>query len=295
MILTQADIAFSRVEIPPLTQYRPCNPSVVVRDGFYYATVRGCNYDLKRGYHFTIGSAPSVTPDSQNYLAIINKHLEVTDYWFLEDRHIRSDPRALDGLEDLRLFEYDGEDYVLASALHYTPTPKNTMVLCKVDGRKLRDPVFIQSPKNATIEKNWMPLVKGRDLYFVYKTSPFELYRLDGSKLVRVDREDTTQNWPSGLSGSSCVMPYEDGYMAVLHRKTIDQKKRLHFYRHHLVEFDSEMKPVRFGRKFSFEDERIEFCAGLAFDGPDVLFSYGLMDQKAVVLRMSKDSLRRLF
>ena len=295
MILTQMGEAFTRVEIPALTQYRPCNPSIIKHGNEYLATVRGCNYDLKRGYHFTIGSSPSVTPDSQNYLAQISDDLHIYKYWFIEDRHIRADKRALDGLEDLRLFKYRGETWVLASALHYTPTPKNTMVLCILDDNRLHSPIFIESPNSAPIEKNWMPLVKGRDLYFVYKTSPFELYRLDGSRLVRVDREDTTHNWPSGLSGSSCVMPYEDGYMAVLHRKTIDQKKRLHFYRHHLVEFDSEMKPVRFGRKFSFEDERIEFCAGLAFDGPDVLFSYGLMDQKAVVLRMSKDSLRRLF
>ena len=55
------------------------------------------------------------------------------------------------------------------------------------------------------------------------------------------------------------------------------------------------MQPIRFGQRFSFEDERVEFCSGIAFDGDDVLLSYGLMDQKAVLLKMSKDSLRRLF
>jgi hypothetical protein len=55
------------------------------------------------------------------------------------------------------------------------------------------------------------------------------------------------------------------------------------------------MRPKRIGRRFSFEDERIEFCSGLAFDGEHVLFSYGLMDQKAVILKMPKDSVRRLF
>ena len=295
MILTQLDIAFTRVEIPPLTQYRPCNPSIIKHGDEYLATVRGCNYDLKRGYHFTIGSAPSATPDSQNYLAQLTSDLSVYKYWFIEDRHIRADPRALDGLEDLRLFEYQGETWVMASALNYTPTPKNIIVLCVLKDGVLRNPIFIDSPKNAPVEKNWMPLVKGNDLYFVYKTAPYELYKLTRNKLTKIDTPNTTENWPEELSGSSCVMPYEDGYLAVVHRKTIDHKKRLHFYRHHLIKFDANMQPSRFGQRFSFEDERIEFCSGLAFDGEHVLFSYGLMDQKAVILKMPKDSVRRLF
>lgn len=295
MILTQMGEAFTRVELPALTQYLPCNPSIIKYSDEYLVTVRGCNYDLQRGYHFTIGSSPSKTPDSQNYLAQLTSDMKVYRYWFIEDRHIRADNRALDGLEDLRLFEYCGDTWVMASALHYLPNPKNTIVLCILDNGILRNPIFIESPNNAPIEKNWMPLVKGRDLYFVYKTAPYELYKLTNGKLIKIETQNTTENWPEELSGSSCVVPYEDGYIAVVHRKTIDQKKRLHFYRHHLITLDANMQPSRFGQRFSFEDERVEFCAGIAFDGDDVLFSYGLMDQKAVLLRIHKDSLRRLF
>lgn len=295
MILTQMGEAFTRVEIPALTQYLPCNPSLIVHGSDYLATVRGCNYDLQRGYHFTIGSAPSRTPDSQNYVARLTHDLEVYGYWFLEDRHIRKDERALDGIEDLRLFQHHGDTRVLGSALNYTPTPKNTMVLCWINDDFLDDPIFIKSPKGMAVEKNWMPLVRGRDLYFVYYVAPFELYKLVGDELKLVDKALALDGWSTDLSGSSCVCPYEDGYIAVVHNKIIDHKKRLHFYRHFLVTFDADMRPKRISRKFSFEEERVEFCSGLAFDGDNVIFSYGLMDQKAVILRMSKDSLRRLF
>jgi hypothetical protein len=295
MILTDLGVAYTRLELPALTQYRPCNPSVVSTGGFYFATVRGCNYDLKRGYHFTIGSSPSRTPDSQNYFVKVNKRFEIESYWFLEDRHLRSDVRCLDGIEDLRLFEYRGGLYVLGSALNYLPKPKNTMVLCRLDDGVLRDPVFIKSPLGIPVEKNWMPLVRGNDLYFVYYVNPFQMYRFDGAGLVKVPFRVNEQDWPPNLSGSSCVMPYGDGYLAVVHRKTQDHRTREYFYRHHLVEFDADMRPVRLGRRFSFENDHIEFCAGLAFDGDDVVFSYGLLDQKAVMLRLSKDDLRRLF
>jgi hypothetical protein len=295
MILTQMGQEFTRVEIPALTQYLPCNPSFAVYGFEYLATVRGCNYDLERGYHFTIGSAPSRTPDSQNYIAYFSRDMELRSYWFLEDRHLRKDERALDGIEDLRLFVHQGSPRVLGSALHYTPTPKNTMVLCWMDDDRLADPVFIKSPKAAAVEKNWMPLVRGNDLYFVYFVAPFELYKLDGDELKLVDKAPPLDGWSTDLSGSSCVCPYEDGYIAVIHNKTIDHRKRLHFYRHFLVLFDADMRPKKISRKFSFEEERVEFCSGLAIDGDNVVFSYGLMDQKAVILRMSKDSLRRLF
>lgn len=295
MVLTKLKYFFTRAEIPALTQYNVCNPSVIKTQSGYLSTVRGCNYNLKSGYNFKIGSADSKVPDSQNYIVEFDDNFELKSYWFLEDRHIRADDRALDGLEDLRLFEYKGQKHVIASALNYWPKPKNVMVMCRIDnGNVLRDPLFLQSPTDAKVEKNWMPWVVGDRLFFVYQTHPLEIYELRNGNIIKI-LSSPADNWISGLSGSSCVMPYKDGYMSVVHRKTIDQKKRLYFYWHHLVEFDAEMNPKRLGRKFSFEEERVEFCAGLSIEKDNVVFSYGLMDQRAVLLKTKTDILEELF
>jgi predicted GH43/DUF377 family glycosyl hydrolase len=88
---------------------------------------------------------------------------------------------------------------------------------------------------------------------------------------------------------------YRDGWLAVIHNKTVDHKKRLHFYRHFLMQFNADMIPIRISRRFTFEEERVEFCSGVAYHDGQFVFSYGLMDQKAVLLKMGEDSVRRLF
>lgn len=285
------------VKVPPLTQYRLCNPSVVrLDDGRYAATVRGANYDLRKGYHFVYGSAPSVVPDTQNSFLLLSEQLEPLEHTLIDDRLLRADPRALDGIEDLRLFRWRGGLWVLGTALHYTPKPKNTMLLARLElnPHVLVDPVFIPSPVGAPVEKNWMPQVDGERLFFVYQTHPFARYEYVDENLVEAPGKGQPAAFFDGISGSSQLVPYKDGHLAVVHRKTHDQKARKWTYRHYLVAFKDDV-PVRIGRKFSFEGERVEFCSGLVVHKDKALFSYGVMDQEAAFLELSTEDMERLW
>lgn len=284
------------VKVDPITQYRLCNPSLVrLEGGGFAATVRGVNYDLRRGYVFRYGSAPSPVPDTQNSFLLMSDDLEEQSHRLIDDRMVRADPRAADGIEDLRLFAWRGDLWVLGSALHYTPKPKNTMLLARfeADTHTLEDVRFIPSPVDAPVEKNWMPEVCGDRLFFVYRTFPLVRYEYFDDGLAFVPPEAPEVEMIADISGSSGLVPYKNGHLAVVHRKHFDNKRRHAVYRHHFVQFEGGV-PVKLGRRFSFEGEDVEFCSGLVVDGDRVVLSYGVMDEEAVFMEISAQDMEPL-
>lgn len=295
-MIIRHDFAHRHTTLPPLTRHRLCNPSVVrLPGGRFGATVRGVNYDLKHGYKFSYGSAPCPVPDTQNSFAILRDDFSIESHELIDDRQLRANALALDGIEDLRLFHWDNGLWVLGSALHYTPTPKNTMLLAGLndDGRGLSCARFIPSPLQAPVEKNWMPRVEGNRLFFVYTVSPFAQFEYVDGALKPANAQRSTSDLGEGLSGSSQIVRFRGREIGVVHRKTFDHAKRSYTYRHFVVTLRGGA-PERIGRKFSFDGSPIEFCSGLEIVGDRVVMSYGVMDQQACFIEISADDMERL-
>ena len=125
--------------------YSPCNPSILVRDHGFLCVYRGANYFLRQhGYSKFYGSWTSPITDSQNYIAEVSDDLEVLRADLIEDRHSRARNDCLDGILDLRLFEWRREIYATGAGCNYRsymekkdPFPNHTMVLAKLNDKKL--------------------------------------------------------------------------------------------------------------------------------------------------------------
>ena len=286
MILIESGIEYQRKEIPPLTRYNVCNPSVIATENGYECTVRGLNYDLEKANHeyiFYYGSYSVPFPDTQNYHAVLDDDLNIQHYWFLEDRHLRTNVFSLEGIEDLRLFDWKGERYAIGNAINY-PSSCASTTLMKLEGNILRLEGIFSSPTKAKTEKNWMPFVQGDTLCFLYTPNGQLLTYTNELTLSRVDSDNELPNW----SGSSCVMERGGKYYAVIHKR---EKSR---YTHKLVEYDLEGKLLWQSSEFNFEQFGVEFCAGMAFKGDDIVLSYGVSDKKAVLLKMKFDDFMKV-
>jgi hypothetical protein len=286
MILIGSGIEHKRVEIPQLTRYNVCNPSIVSTLQGFECTVRGVNYDLEKtdlAYEFFYGSYSVPFPDTQNYYAVLNNNLEIQNYWFLEDRHLRNNIFSLDGIEDLRLFYWKSERYVIGGAINY-PSQCSNITLMKLDGNVLERIGMFGSPTKTTTEKNWMPFVQGKGLSFLYTPNGQVLTYGESLEFTHTDRPNDLPNW----SGSSCVMEKGGKYYAIIH------KREKSMYTHKLVEYAFEGKLLWQSKEFNFEQFGIEFCAGMAFKGDDVVLSYGVMDKKALLLKMNFDEFRKV-
>lgn len=296
--LLYSGLDYKSLSLPKLSNHRPCNPSITVYNDQLFATYRGCNYNLREeGYRFWYGSSPARVPDSQNYIARISADMAVLSTDFLEDRHLRLRPSCLDGLEDLRLFCWKGELYVSGTGM-YNPDerdkPRNlraSMLLGKISKNRIE---FIAEFKTKqSVEKNWMPWVIGKDLHFIYLPEPLTILKYSlpngaaNTKLTTL-KPLNSLNLPKS-SGSSCVVPHEDYFLAVLHCK--DGLARNAKYSHFMIKISKEFQILAVSKMFTFEGESIEFCAGLAIQGDFLYLSYGVFDSRAMIARFRSGEL----
>ena len=295
-VLLQSVPRYDRTELPQVTKHLPCNPSIAFHGGRLLCAYRGCNYDLREGhFQFFYGSGPSRLPDSQSYIAEIGSDLACKSVDFIEDRHLRATPEFADGVEDVRLVPFRGRLLALASGVNFQPVLKqkrligdSKMILAELKDRKLH---LIRSfDSRNPVEKNWMPVLGREQLDLVYSVSPFLLIEdVTGAGrqfgLRRIDQ-------PEGLlpaRGGSSLVPFRGGYMCIVHH--MERRNALKYYSHQILLFDAQLKLTRASEIFKIEGERIEFGSGLLVEGTTIYLAYGLMDYRAVLLRLSEEDL----
>ena len=287
----------SRVALPQLTAHSACNPSVISWQGKLLAVYKGINYKLRKGgYQGWYGGFSVPFSDSQNYLAVLSEDLEIESTSFIEDRHIRANSYAYNGIQDLRLFSWNGNLLCAGAAITHKPEPElggfrkiYRILLCELKGGTLRPLLLL--PGGQDYEKNWMPWVRNGELRLIYAQDPYSIVKVERNAI-------TEQIFPqarpelAGQSGGSCVIPFGDKFISVIHRKypgvlnNPAEGEALVAYTHSLVIYSADFDVLAVSPEFTFEGERVEFCCGIAIVGESVIFSYGVWDEEAVLLKL---------
>jgi hypothetical protein len=152
--------------------------------------------------------------------------------------------------------------------------------------------IRIPAPIDETsyCEKNWMPILD-REFQYIKWTSPTEVVKADPNepKCEQVShKEGNASN--SEQRGGSQVIKWGDKYIAITHEVVLFKnymKQKNATYRHRLCVWNDEfvlegMSPS----SWSFLDGQIEFCAGAAQLGDDLLITFGYVDNAAFVLQV---------
>ena len=283
-----------RVALPIQTRHQVCNPSIMARPkGGYLCIVRGANYNLDQGHAFYYGSRRTKLPDTQSYLMRLSPDLAVEAVSFVEDRHLRAEESALDGIEDCRLFRWQGATWVLGTA-HNATARTNVMVLARLEGHVLEGARFLPSPLGAPAEKNWTPVVIDDALHLIYSHHPLRVFRVEAEGLVLLSQTDAP-----GLarcSGGSCALALPGGgWRSIVHRYESVRDCRKRVYEHLVVDYAPDLSVARISRPFRFEFDGVEFCAGLAPAPGGVVLSYGVRDNRAILVRLADADIEALF
>ncbi len=161
--------------------------------------------------------------DSQNYIAAVNADFQTVQCKLIEDRHLRSHVLALDGIQDLRLFEWRKELYAVGSAANDNfmldgerHALKTTILLCRLNNGFLELVSYL--PARQLVEKNWMPWVKDDQLFFIYESDPFTVLKHEGQDCRQI-AAPTAMPSLAGQRGGSCVVPLGDRFIGVLHKR----------------------------------------------------------------------------
>lgn len=281
------------------------NPSVFVDNGKILVNIRHCQYTIyhseKKKFEHEYGPLVYLNPENDitltttNYLCTLNGDLDITatnriDTSMLDVRPIWD----FVGLEDARLVRWNHKLYVSGVRRDTTPNGVGRMELSEIEFTKTGDVkeltrwrIPAPGPDNSYCEKNWMPIVD-QPYHYIKWSNPTEVVRVDPDKgtceTVFVGEHE---NMPYDLRGGSQVIPYGDYYLAITHSVYLfnsEQERKDAVYRHEFVVWDKNFKRVKTTEPFNFMGADIEFCAGMAQHGDQMLITFGFQDNAAYIV-----------
>jgi hypothetical protein len=125
-------------------------------------------------------------------------------------------------------------------------------------------------------EKNWMPILSCHQ-NFMYRPG----WVIDNYGQFVSKHEPTLA--VDQLSGGGQCVPFDGGYIAIVHEARPDPTNGKRYYQHRFVWFDKEYVLRKVSKPFVFFDKQIEFAAGLAHDEhlDRFIVSFGVLDREA--------------
>jgi hypothetical protein len=187
-------------------------------------------------------------------------------------------PGRVRGYEDVRLvsISWRGRHVLSGSATvcdrHEENLPRIARLHFTRDGAIRRAEA---QPSNQLAEKNWMPLSVGGAFVWIYSLDPTAI--LPGP----------LNECPFALEHvrGGAAIPWRGGYLCVAHEAIDEPDGRI--YLHRFVKLDDKFRVTAVTRTWVFAKHGIEFCAGLAQKGRNLILSYGIDDCEAWTMTVS--------
>jgi glycosyltransferase involved in cell wall biosynthesis len=286
------------LEIPLEAPWFPLNPSIWIEGERRLAIVRSVNYAVD-DFRYTVLDGTGLFR-TRNWLATLDAEFRVTSAREIRDlaRGPARHPSHWDGFEDCRLFSLGGRLHASATVLDRSPDPRAEIALLELDDAGDVTSVEVQRSVRPDVhQKNWVPLVRGGELLFVYKTDPTVLLGYDPeSRQARVRQVGRPPLRLEALRGGSQAIRVPGGWLYVAHEVVFGEPPRRK-YLHRFVLLDEGLRVAAVTDPFTFLGRDIELCAGLARDGESgrLVASFGvddaracvaLLDEKAVLARL---------
>jgi glycosyltransferase involved in cell wall biosynthesis len=272
------------------------NPSVINYQGRPILVLRTVNYTITpegvyaiRGKDGTCSSDWFVNPiNTRNYLVHLSDALDVLEVDELPLPENWPEPKfhPVRGLEDSRLFEWQGALWTISNVRELNAEGWCEQIISPLNARGR--PWTRILPKERKHEKNWMPLVDGDNLYFIYRLGT--ALKIDGSVFNSYDPGFDA----SHISGGSQVIEVDGGLLCLVHEARTIPGRSNRYYQHRFA-LMVHGAGIRLSPPFVFHDKQIEFAAGLAYfpASRQLMASYGVMDREAWVARMDLDEVLR--
>lgn len=265
------------VTAPPGTN--ATNPSIVATSQGYLVVIRLVNYETTDAVTFRLLSGDACS--TRNQLMTLDAAFEPLDTREILTPIDWPAPTFPDvrGMEDVRIFDWQGAVWAIASQRERTSHGWCEIVLARLDttgvGSVPMTDWRLLSPLPPTRhEKNWMPVIEASGLGFVYSCDPPYVVDARGERTARGSSPAALDH----LRGGSQLIQFDAGWLALVHEVVVLPSGRN--YMHRFVWFDDQVVPRRITEPFKFGSVAIEFAAGLAWnhDGERFVASFGIGD-----------------
>jgi hypothetical protein len=281
------------------------NPSIYNDNGKLICNLRHVKYTIYHSRKFPHKYGPlqyihgenDRTLTTVNYIAELDDDLSITRHKEVKMLDLHKPIWEFIGLEDARLFRWEGKLYLCGVRRDTTTNGVGRMELTELNENyeevsRRRVPAPIDT---SYCEKNWVPILD-QPYNFVKWANPTEVVDVrEDTKVVNLN--DTYIPLPRDLRGSSHVVPYKDKYVAITHEVALyksEQNQKDANYLHRIVVWNKDWTMHFISDPFYFLHGPIEFCAGATIYKDKFLISFGHQDNAAYILSMPLNYLERL-
>lgn len=291
--------SFKAVRIPevnPDSKYVNSNPSVAIVDDKIKAIVRTVSYRIRQDGTYDYNGVSAIR--TTNYLCDFDDNLRYERGLEIQRPTGFPEPVFKDILdvEDMRLIPIGKELWSNGCVLEQNPQAWREQFLMKInpDTGECTDwsRMDVEPKQN---EKNWMPILNTGGQEFMYR--PGWAYDTSGEWVIK---HEPTLAVDQFSGGGQCI-PFDGGYIAIIHEARPDPTNGKRFYQHRFVWFDHEYRLQKASKPFVFFDKQIEFAAGLAYqqfnnyrgEGKFIV-SFGVLDREAWLATIDEHEVRDL-
>jgi len=279
-------------DYPPIPPYRPTSASYLCYRDRHWLNTRYVNYFLTPTGCYSF-------PDEDRTIRNKNVCSELLDFIPQNFLEMETNPEFLgvrfqkgfsEGIEDIRLYEYQDEIRFIGTSLSYSDEKdKLRMIKGTYDlSGTLSNAHAIIPPTNTYCEKNWIPWIDGSTEYFIYKWCPLEFGVEQENKLVIVKSIPTNPFIFSKIRGSTLFVPWGTERIGVVHysEETVPRQ-----YFHRLV-IMGNMEVKQYSDTFCFEKIGVEFCIGFTIVDTKFVFWISQMDRDPMMVEIKIDAFR---
>lgn len=264
----------------PPEPYAPMNPSVWFDGCVRRCIVRAVNYRrFPRSW-----TALEDEVRTRNFIVTFDEEWNQIGTVEMTDRAERMRSRLPwpRGYEDCRPFRLGEQNFCIATVCDTNDAGVQEMALLQLDENyAVVTAEILRGPWTTKRQKNWVPIVKGNEIFFLYAIrdpAPVVLKYVDKRIWLQVDRHETVSFDTPRFRGSSQAVRITDGWLFIGHEMIDDDDS---VYLHRFVLLSDQFDVAAMSSPFYFHKRGVEFCAGLLRDGDRLVASFGVNDCEA--------------
>ena len=295
-----------------------CNPSILWDDqrGEWLFLSRNVNYILHGSGDYTkswtnwgpilysIPQEDGRNLKTKNYIATVKDLMNDKMKFQLIETTPYTPQWEFQGEEDARLVRWNGKLYTTGVRRDDNIDGHGRMELMELtEDFKEVSRLRVKSPNNDEnyCEKNWMPILD-MPFHYVQFTNPTIIYKIDpqtGDIEKVLEKPEITHSELSKyapLRGSSQVIPYKNGHMALTHTCELWNTatgRKFARYNHVFIVWDEDWNIIHISPVFSFADYNIEFTCGLSYKDGFFYIPFALQDNFTFIVKVDENVLMK--
>lgn len=266
------------------------NPTILQHRDRLIAIVRSSNYQIIDG-RYVIPEADGNTIRTENLLVDLRPDLTVERVRQIRYPDYPKTDYPVDGLEDCRLRNTKSGIGVSATVRNVSPFDGRCRIATAdldYDDAALHNLRVLAGLQCQEHEKNWMPIEPGPGKYggWLYASHHNgHAVTADPDPSVagayQLRRRQPAPTLAKGFRGGGQVVAFRDGWLGLIH-EVAHMPTGHRVYEHRLCWWDDAFRLERCSPAFAFRElQAIEFAAGLAVVGDNVVMAFGVRDAEA--------------